>query len=221
MPRIFDTSALKTFVTCKRTSRVYQQGSILFNEGDSPEGLHILDSGSAKMFGSNTRGKTFITKIANAGELLGLNAVILGKPYLLSAEAMEPSRVSYVLREDFLNFMRKSPDASRQVIQQLSANYYDSQRDVRTLNLSSSIREKVARLLVSWVESGDHTSDDANDQVWINMDLTHEQIGQMIGASRETVSRTMSALSGIGVIVAKGHVLEIPSLARLRELARV
>jgi len=217
MPRIFDTSALKTFVTCKRTSRVYQQGSILFNEGDAPDGLHILDSGRAKMFGSNTRGKTFITKIANAGEMLGLNAIILGKPYLLSAEAMEPSRVSYVLREDFLNFLKKSPDASRQVIQQLSANYYDSQRDVRTLNLSSSIREKIARLLVSWIESDDHN----NDQVWINMDVTHEQIGQMIGASRETVSRTMSALSGIGVIVVKGHVLEIPSMKRLRELAKL
>jgi CRP/FNR family transcriptional regulator len=217
MPRIFDTSALQTFVTCKRTSRVYQPGSILFNEGDEPEGLHILDSGRAKMFGSTSRGKTFITKIVNAGELLGLNAVILGKPYLLSAEAMEPSRVSYVLREDFLNFLKKSPDASKQVIEQLSANYYDSQRDVRTLNLSSSIREKFTRLLVSWVEAGDHTS----EQVWLNMDLTHEQIGQMIGASRETVSRTISALSAIGVIVVKGHVLEIPSMRRLRELAKL
>jgi CRP/FNR family transcriptional regulator len=217
MPRIFDTSALKTFVTCKHTSRVYQQGSILFNEGDAPEGLHILDSGRAKVFGSNTRGKTFITKIVGAGEMLGLNAVILGKPYLLSAEAMEPSRVSYVLREDFLNFLKKSADASRHVIEQLSANYYDSQRDVRTLNLSSSIRDKIARLIVSWVESGDHP----NDHVWLNMDLTHEQIGQMIGASRETVSRTMSALSAIGVIVVKGHVLEIPSMKRLRELAKL
>jgi CRP/FNR family transcriptional regulator len=196
---------------------VYEAGSILFSEGDQPEGLHILDSGRAKMFGSNARGKTFITKIAGAGELLGLNAVILGKPYLLSAEAMEPSRVSYVLREDFLDFLKKSADASRQVIEQLSANCYDSQRDLRTLNLSSSIREKLARLLVSWLESGNHP----NEQVWLDMDLTHEQIGQMIGASRETVSRTMSALSGIGVIVVKGHVLEIPSMTRLRELARL
>jgi CRP/FNR family transcriptional regulator, cyclic AMP receptor protein len=217
MPRIFDTSALQTFVTCKRTSRVYQQGSILFNEGDPPEGLHILNSGRAMIFGSTSRGRTFISRIANAGELLGLNAVILGKPYLLSAEAMEPSRVSYVLRQDFLNFLKKSPDASRQVIEQLSANYYDSQRDVSTLFLSSSIREKLARLLVSWVESGDHH----NEQVWLNIDLTHEQIGQMIGASRETVSRTMSALSEIGVIAVKGHVLEIPSMKHLRELAKL
>ncbi len=217
MPRIFDTSALQTFVTCKRTSRVYQSGSILFNEGDQPDGVHILDSGRAMMFGSNARGKTFITKIANAGEMLGLNAVILGKPYLLSAEAMEPSRVSHVLREDFLNFLKKSPDASRHVIEQLSANYYDSQRDIRTLNLSSSIREKLARILVSWVDSGDHP----NDHVWLDMDLTHEQIGQMIGASRETVSRTMSALSAIGVIVVKARVIEIPSITRLRELAKL
>jgi CRP/FNR family transcriptional regulator len=218
MPRVFDTSDLATFVTCKHTSRVYPPGSILFSEGDAPAGLHILDSGRAKLFGSTSRGKTFITKIAHAGELLGLNAVILGKPYLLSAEAMEPSRVTHVLRNDFLAFLRKSPEASRQVIEQLSANYYDSQREVRTLNLSSSVPEKYARLLVSWVEDSEVGR---GDSVWINVDLTHEQIGQMLGASRETISRVISTLSRAGVIAIKGHVLEIPSLIRLREMAKL
>jgi CRP/FNR family transcriptional regulator len=218
MPSVFDTSALATFVNCKHTSRVYPPGSILFSEGDAPNALHILDSGRAKMFGSTSRGKTFITKIAHPGELLGLNAVILGKPYLLSVEAMEPSRVSHVLRDDFLTFLRKSPEASRQVILQLSANYYDSQREVRTLNLSSSVPEKFARLVVSWVEDSDAGGGDA---VWINMDLTHEQIGQMLGASRETISRVISTLSRAGVLAIKGHVLEIPSLVRLREMAKL
>lgn len=218
MPRVFDTSALVTFVTCKQTSRVYPPGSILFSEGDSPKGLHILDSGRVKLFGSTSRGKTFIMKIARAGELLGLNAVLLGKPYLVSAEAIEPSRVSHVARNDFLEFLRKSPDASRQVIQQLSANYYESQRELRTLNLSSSIREKFARLLVSWIEDSEGGSDDA---IWINMDLTHEQMGQMLGASRETISRVIAALSRLGVIKIKGHMLEVPSVIRLRELAKL
>jgi CRP/FNR family transcriptional regulator, cyclic AMP receptor protein len=217
MPRVFDTSALVTFVTCKQTSRVYPPGSILFSEGDSPKGLHILNSGRVKLFGSTSRGKTFITKIAHAGELLGLNAVILGKPYLLSAEAMEPSRVSHVVRNDFLEFLKKSPEASRQAIQQLSASYYDSQRVIRTLNLSGSIREKFARLLLSWIEDSDGGSEDA---VWLNLDLTHEQIGQMLGASRETISRVIAALSRMGMINVQGHVLEVPSVIRLRELAK-
>ncbi|MEA2166084.1 MAG: family transcriptional regulator, cyclic receptor protein [Thermoanaerobaculia bacterium] len=218
MPRVFDTSALVTFVTCKQTSRVYPPGSVLFSEGDMPKGLHILDSGRVKLFGSTSRGKTFITKIASAGEMLGLNAVILGRPYLLSAEAMEPSRVSHVVRGDFLEFLRKSPEASRHVIEQLSVNYYDSQREIRTLNLSSSMREKFARLIVSWVEDSDGGSDDA---IWINLDLTHEQIGQMLGASRETISRVIAALSRMGVIKVQGHVLEIPSVVKLRELAKL
>lgn len=218
MPRVFDTSALVTFVTCKQTSRVYPPGTVLFHQGDTPKGLHILDSGRVKLCGSTSRGKTFITKIAHAGEMLGLNAVILDKPYLVSAEAVEPSRVSHVLRNDFLEFLRKSPEASRHVIKQLSLNYYESQREVRTLNLSSSMREKFARLIVSWVEDSDAGCDDA---LWINLDLTHEQIGQMLGASRETISRVIAALSKIGVIKIKGHVLEIPSVVRLRELAKL
>jgi CRP-like cAMP-binding protein len=126
MSRAFKTAALVSFVTCRQTSRVYDAGSVIFSEGDVPVGVHILDSGQAKLFGSTSRGKTIITRIVRAGELLGLNAVILGKPYLFSAEATEPSRVSHVQRDDFLAFLWKSAGAARKVIEQLSASYYDA-----------------------------------------------------------------------------------------------
>lgn len=218
MPRAFKTAALVSFVTCRQTSRVYEPGSVLFSEGDAPSGVHILDSGQAKLFGSTSKGKTIITKIVHAGELLGLNAVILGKPYLFSAEAMEPSRVSHVLRDDFLAFLWKSAGAARKVIEQLSSNHYDAQREIRRLNLASNVTERLARLLVGWVEESEPN---AADRVWIKMDITHEQLAQMIGASRETVSRVIASLGRSGVIVNKGHVIEIPSVARLREFAKL
>lgn len=218
MPQPFRTAALATFVTCNHTSHVYPPGSVLFSEGEVPEGVHILDTGQAKLFGSTSRGKTVITKIARAGELLGLNAVILGRPYLLSAEVTEPSRVSYVRREDFMAFLRKSPEAANHVIEQLSTNYYDAQREVRTLNLASNASERVARLLLGWVEDSEER---ANDEVWINMDLTQEQVAQMLGATRETVSRVISTMARQGIIEIKGHVLRIPSVSRLRDFAKL
>jgi CRP-like cAMP-binding protein len=218
MPQPFPTVALATFVTCNHTSRVYPPGSVLFSEGEVPEGVHILDSGQAKLFGSTSRGKTVITKIARAGELLGLNAVILGRPYLVSAEVTEPSRVSHVRGEDFMAFLRKSPEAANHVIKQLSTNYYDAEREVRTLNLASNAGERVARLLLGWVEESEERAD---DEVWINMDLTQEQVAQMLGASRETVSRVTSTMARQGIIEIKGHVLRIPSVSRLRDFARL
>jgi CRP/FNR family cyclic AMP-dependent transcriptional regulator len=155
-------------------------------------------------------------KIAPAGEILGLNAVLLGKPHLFSAEVTEPSRVSFVPRQDFLTLLRKSIEASGHVIEQLSANYYDAQRELRTLNLASNVNERIARLLVGWVEESDERAD---EEVWVDMDLSHEQIAQMVGASRETVSRTLSAMPRGGIIEVKGRVLRIPSVSRLREVA--
>ncbi len=86
------------------------------------------------------------------------------------------------------------------------------------LNLTSNAGERVARLLLGWAEDSD---EGGGDEVWLNMDITHEQIAQMLGASRETVSRVISTLARNGLIEVKGHVLRIPSVPRLRAFARL
>jgi len=180
-----------------------------------PEGVHILETGEAALYGSTSHGKTIITKIAHSGELLGLNALILGKPYLFSAKVTEPSRVAYVRRNEFLKFLEKSTETATLVIDQLSANYYDAQRELHTLSLACNTVERMTRLLVGWIEE----SGAKGDEAWVEMNLTHDEIAQMIGASRETVSRVLARLGRSGVIEVKGHVLRIPSVSRLRQFA--
>jgi len=219
MPAQFDTRKIETYRDCEQVSRVYPPRHQLFAEGEVPEGVYLLGTGRVKLFSTATQGKVFITKIARPGELLGLNAAVLGKPYLVSAEVVEPSRINFIAREVFLQFLGRSAPAATDAIHQLSANYYDAQRDLRALGLSQSAREKLARLLVEWVEhAGDPT--DAGD-IWLRVYLTQEEIAQMIGSSRETVTRTFSDLTRRRVIEGRGEALRVRDLAALRRIARM
>src|SRR3954462_9348571 len=72
---------------------IYPKGSLLFVEGEQPRGVFILCSGRAKLTTSSSEGKTLIDKIAEVGEFFGTSATILGKPYEVSAETIEPSQL--------------------------------------------------------------------------------------------------------------------------------
>jgi CRP/FNR family cyclic AMP-dependent transcriptional regulator len=219
MPVPFNTRKIETYRDCEQGTRVYPPEHQLFAEGDMPQGIFLLGTGRVKLYSTAAQGKVFITKIARPGELLGLNAVVLGKPYLVSAEVVEPSRINFITRAVFLQFLARSPRAASDAIHQLSENYYDAQRDLRALALSQSAREKLAKLLVEWVEhAGDPT--DGGD-IWLRVYLTHEEIAQMIGASRETVTRMFSDLTRRKVIEGRGEALRVRDLAALRRIARM
>ena len=218
MPAPFNTRKIDLYRDCEQESRVYPPGQQLFAEGSTPQGVFLLATGRVKLYSTAMRGKVFITKIARPGELLGLNAAVLGKPYLVSADVVEPSRINFIRVGTFLEFLDHWPPAAMDVIRQLSANYYDAQRELGALALSQSAREKLARLLLEWVERAGEASDTGD--IWLRVYLTQEEIAQMIGASRETVTRTFTELTRLKVIEGRGEALRVRDLAALRRIAR-
>jgi len=180
---------------------VYPNGSLLFVEGEDPRGVFILCKGRVKLSTSSREGKTLIVKIAEPGEILGASATILGKPYEVSAETIEPSQLNFIKREDFLDFLSHHADACYHTAQQLSAKYHSAQREIRSLGLSQTTSEKLAKLLLDWCDrSGEVTPKGTR----ISVLLTHEEIAQMIGTTRETVTRLLSDYKKRRLIEVKG-----------------
>jgi CRP/FNR family cyclic AMP-dependent transcriptional regulator len=207
------TEGLATLDAMKFTS-VYPKGSLLFVEGEKPRGVFVLCSGRAKMTTSSSEGKTLIVKIAEAGEILGASATILDTPYEVSAETIEPSQVNFVKREDFLRFLSTNAEACMNTAQQLSAKYQSAQREIRSLGLSQTTSEKLAKLLLDWCEQGEETVKGMRLRVL----LTHEEIAQMIGTTRETVTRLLSDFRRKKLIEVKGSTFLIPQVSALASL---
>ena len=192
----------------------YPKGALLFVEGEQPRGVFVLCRGQAKLTTTSSDGRTLIVKIANPGEILGVSAAMLGRPYEVSAETIEASQVSFIRRDDFLRFLSAYPEACMHTAQQLSEKYEAAQREIRSLGLAHTTSEKLARLLLSWSSGGEETSQGTRLQVL----LTHEEIGQMIGTTRETITRLLSEFKRQKLISVKGSSVFLTGRAELRAM---
>lgn len=209
--------AMKTLDTIKFTS-VYPKGSVLFVDGEEPRGVFILCSGRAKLTTSSSEGRTLIVKIAEPGEVLGASATILGTPYEVSAETLEPSQLNFIKREDFMRFLSMHPDACLHTAQQLSEKYQAAQREIRSLGLAQSTSEKLGKLLLQWCNlHGESTP----RGVRLKVLLTHEEVAQMIGTTRETVTRILSDFKKKNIIEVKGSTIIVLQRAVLEGLVSI
>ena len=103
-----------------RTTVVYPRGSILFVEGQSPRGVHLICTGRAKLSTSSADGKTLIVQIAEPGEVLGASATISGGPHDVTAETLSPCQMAFIKREDFVGFLSKHGDASLKLVRDVA-----------------------------------------------------------------------------------------------------
>jgi CRP/FNR family transcriptional regulator len=188
-----------------KSTAVYPKSAMLFIEGQQPRGVFVLCSGKVKLSTSSKEGKTIITKISDPGDILGLNATISNRPYEVTAEMVEPGQANFIARDSFLHFLREHGEVAVRVAEQLSRNYYTAYEAIKTLGLTSSPSEKFAKLLLSWSPESKRT----DNSTQVKLTLTHEEIAEMIGTTRETVSRLFSEFKKKQLVQVKGATLTI------------
>jgi CRP/FNR family cyclic AMP-dependent transcriptional regulator len=207
-------ASLEAFESIKYPT-AYPKGAVLFVEGQMPRGVFVLCKGRVRLSLCSSTGKTLIMKIVEPGEVLGLSATITGKPYEVMAETTEPCQVNFVRREDFLRFLRQHSEAGLRVAQQLSEKYNSACRDIRMLSLSHSSGEKLAKVLLDWSAE---TTQVAKTDIRVGLKMTHEEIGQMIGTSRETVTRLFAEWKKRNIVHSRGSILLIRNMAALKAM---
>jgi len=208
-------AALKDFNAIKSSS-VYPEGAMLFLEKQEPRGIFILCEGQVKLSISSAEGKTLILQIAKAGEVLGLMAALAGTSYEVTAETLRPCQVAFVRRDDFLRFLGQHPETNAGVVRQLGSQYQFACEQLRTVGLAASAHEKLAKLLLDWTADGSGAKDGR-----VTVPLTHEEIAEFIGSSRETVTRTFSEFKSQHLVTLKGSTLTVSNRAGLQNLVGV
>jgi CRP/FNR family transcriptional regulator, cyclic AMP receptor protein len=153
------------------SAAVYPKGATLFLEGQPARGVFVLCSGRVKLSTSSADGRTLILRMSESGEVLGLPATVTGKPYELTADVVEPTQANFIARDDFLRFLREHGEAALRVAQQLGETYHSAVAEMRTIGLSHSAGEKLARFLLELC--ADH--DKAKGEIRLTVTLTHEE----------------------------------------------
>ncbi len=207
-------TAAKEFDAIKYSS-TYPDAAMLFLENEPARGVFLLCSGQVKLSVSSSGGKTLILRIANPGDILGLTAAMSDSTYEATAETLHPCQVAFIRRDDFSRFIGRHPEAYQAVIRQLGSQYTVACEQLRTMGLASSAHEKLARLLLQWSSEGKDTAEGRQ----IKVSLTHEQIAECVGSTRETVTRTLSEFKHKHLVMLKGATMIIPSRAALEAIS--
>jgi len=195
-------------------SNCFPEGSVVFLEGQDARGVYILCQGRAKLTTTNADGKSLILKIAEPGDILGLHSVVSGKAHEVTVETLQPSQLAFIRRDDFLRFLNQHADACMSAASHLANDCQSAYDVIRSIGLSHSVSEKLARLLLQWSTDGRMV----DGAIRLKLALTHEEMAQLIGTSRETVTRTLSEFKKQRLLELTGSTLVIRNKAALERL---
>ena len=189
---------------------------VVFQEGDSAKGVFVVCKGRVKLTSSSLEGRAMILKIAGLGDVLGLSAVLGGHPYEVTAETLETCIFKFVAQDEFLRFLESFGEASWHATQMLEKEYQAALLSARRLGLSGPAIGRLAHLLLDWALA----SPENERTLRLTMTMRHEEVANIIGTSRETVTRLLHQLEHRGLIVRRGALLTIPKPNKLRELIK-
>jgi CRP/FNR family transcriptional regulator len=189
--------------------------AMVFEEGQRSLNVFIVCSGQLKLSTTSREGKTMILRIAGAGDVLGLSATINNQPYEVTAETLEPTQLKSVRRTDFLQFLESHAEVGQNTARTLAKEYREVFLDARRLALSGSAAGRLGRLLLEWGASAGC----GKSELRFTMALTHEELANMAGTSRETVTRLLNRFERDQLIVRRGATLSILEPDRLCALA--
>jgi CRP-like cAMP-binding protein len=192
----------------------------LFGAGDRSSNVYIVASGCIRLFQVSPAGKETILWFNFPGEIFGIAELLSGNQRQVYAVANEPSQVYSIRRQDFTRFLGDHPEAAMKAIGILSAR-------VRALGhilvglTSDNVEMRIARLLMRFaaISSGNPCASGTDGgELCVNVRLTHQDIANLIGASRQTVTTTLAHLRRIGAVRAVSHHIHIVRPDHLREV---
>jgi len=208
-----DRCSLGSFDRIKFLS-AHPRGAILFVEKEPPRGIFLLCQGEVKLSLSSADGKTLTLRMAKPGDVLGLVAAVTGAPYEATAQTTKPSQVAFVARDDFLRFTKDHPVVQEKVVHQIAASYARACEQLRAVGLFP-IATRLARVLLEWSNG----APERKSEPCITLQLTHGEIGELIGTTRETVSRTLHDFTERRLITLDGPAVTIRDRKALEEVA--
>ena len=206
-----DRVELQRFADVTR-EKFYPKGSVILFENDPGDSLFVVRSGRVKVVLIGEDGREVILGVLGVSEHFGELSLIDDRPRSAHVIAMEDSHLLVLRREDFRARVEASPKVAWALLAELSRRLRRADDKIGGLVLLD-VPGRIARLLLD-------LADESGGQA-IEKSLTHQTIAQMIGASRETVSRAMKDFQDAGWITVERRRIALADRAALEQRAQV
>ncbi len=200
-------------ISNSKTCSVYKKGQVIFHEGGHPFGVYCVNKGKIKLSIVGDEGKEQIVRMAKDGDVLGYRSMLVNERYNATATVLEDSQVCFIPREVFMTALKGDTALSFEMMKLLGNQLREA--EVKLTHLAQKpVRERLAETLIFLKE----TYGFEPDSTFIAIQLTREEIANLVGTATETAIRLLSELNKEEVIDLVGKKIAIKDM---KELARV
>jgi CRP-like cAMP-binding protein len=187
----------------------------LFHKGDEAAEVYVVISGTLKALTTSASGDDVVFSILGPGDVLGEIALLGGTPRTATVAAVDPSELLIIDRRDFMAFLRSHPDVAIKLLDVLAQRIKRVSELVEdTLFLNLPLR--LAKKLVAFAET--YGKPDANGLL-LDIKLSQEEWGDLVGSTRESVNKQFRAWSDDGTITVENGYIVIHRMLDLEKLA--
>jgi len=219
----FETSSVFRFLTRDETDRLnfekdfrhYKRGDILYNEGNRISGFFCINSGIIKVFKTGVDGKEQIIRFARKGEIIAYRSVLSNESACTSAKVIEDCQVCFIPSELLIQFVKTNPAFSFEIVK-LTCHELAEANSYITDIAQKTVRERVAEVLIQLVKDFG-----LDEQKFLRISLTREELANIVGTATESVIRLLSEFKGDRLIELSGRKIKILDLKGLEKISNV
>lgn len=204
----------KDFLSEGKGFSYYKKGQVIFNEGNFAHGIFCVSIGKVKLSKLGKNGKEQITRLANAGEIMGYRAFLNSDKYKATATALEDSYVCMISKEKFMHALEANNSFSIKLLRMMATDLKIAEEHVVAI-AQNSVKERVARSLIRLID----TFGFAKDKKTINITLTRAEIADMSGTTTESAIRSLVQLNSEKIIVLIGKKIKVLNMQGLEQTA--
>lgn len=174
----------------------YPRNSLIVNEGDTSPCAFIINSGKVEVMLGDEQGRQIVLSILEPGEYFGEMSLIDDEARSAAVKAIEDTELTLISKETFRQCLRSHPEIAEQIMLGLVTRLREANKKISSLALMD-VHERVSKLLESYAQK-------KNGLLVIEEKLTHQYIANLVGASREMISRIMRKMIADGAITIDG-----------------
>ena len=193
----------------------FQKGDTIFEDGEFPKGIYIIENGTAKLSKSGVYGKDHILRFIKEGDMIGYRSLLCGEKFQAKAEAMTDIKTRFIPATIFRHLLEIDLKIANAMLQKFAYELGESSNTVAFL-AQKTVRERLAEILILLEQKLG-----SDPEGFIKISLTREEIANLIGTATESAIRLISEFKSDQLIEVEGRNIRILNHEKLIKLGHV
>lgn len=194
-------------------TRNYKKDMLIFLEGEPGEAFYFIKKGKVKVYRSYPDGREHIISILGEGDIFAEVTLFSNVPYPASASAYEDCTIGFVRNADMERLITQTPSMALAIIKLMSHKLIFSQQKIRDLTFA----DVFARTATELIKLSEQYGEKKDNGIWITVEFSRQQLAELVGTTRETISRVISKFKKEKSILEDGNNIIVADIDKLME----